>query len=156
MFYHLSHQGSLNFFQIPVNVDILNSFYESCMFLMTYRMVNPFKKVFNFLCSDNLRKICIYGSYCFCSVAQSCPILATPWTIVCQASLSFAISRSLLKLTSIASVMLSNRLILCVPFSCPQSFSASGCFSMSQYFPLGGQSSGASASASVLPMNIQD
>ena len=82
--------------------------------------------------------------------------IVSPGTAACQASLSFAISRSLLKLTSIASVMLSNRLILCVPFSCPQSFSASGCFSMSQYFPLGGQSSGASASASVLPMNIQD
>ena len=78
-------------------------------------MVNPFKKVFNFLCSDNLRKICIYGSYCFCSVAQSCPILATPWTIVCQASLSFAISWSLLNLMSIESVMPSNHLVLSSP-----------------------------------------
>ena len=36
------------------------------------------------------------------------------------------------------------------------SFSASGCFPMSQFFTSGGQSIGASASASVLPMNIQD
>ena len=44
-----------------------------------------------------------------------------------------------------------------VPFSsCPQSFPASGCFPMSQFFPLGDQSIGVSASASVLPMNIQD
>ena len=44
-----------------------------------------------------------------------------------------------------------------VPFSsCPQSFSASGSFQMSQFFTSGGQSIGASASASVLPMNIQD
>ena len=43
------------------------------------------------------------------------------------------------------------------PFSsCPQSFPASGSFPVSQVFASGGQSSGASASASVLPMNIQD
>ena len=44
-----------------------------------------------------------------------------------------------------------------VPFSsCLQSFSASGSFPMSQFFALGGRSIGVSASASVLPMNIQD
>ena len=44
-----------------------------------------------------------------------------------------------------------------VPFSsCPQSFPALGSFQMSQLFASGGQSMGASASASVLPMNIQD
>ena len=43
-----------------------------------------------------------------------------------------------------------------VPFSSrPQSFPASGSFPMSQFFASGGQSIGASASASVLPMNIQ-
>ena len=42
-----------------------------------------------------------------------------------------------------------------VPFSsCPQSFPASGSFPMSQFFTSGGQSTGVSASASVLPMNI--
>ena len=44
-----------------------------------------------------------------------------------------------------------------VPFSsCLQSFPASGSFQVSQFFASGGQSIGASASASVLPMNIQD
>ena len=44
-----------------------------------------------------------------------------------------------------------------VPFSsCPQSLPASGCFPMSQLFAWGGQSIGVSASASVLPTNIQD
>ena len=44
-----------------------------------------------------------------------------------------------------------------VPFSsCLQSFPASGSFQMSQFFTSGGQSIGASASASVLPMNTQD
>ena len=44
-----------------------------------------------------------------------------------------------------------------IPFpSCPQSFPASGPFQMSQLFASGGQGFGASASASVFPMNIQD
>ena len=44
-----------------------------------------------------------------------------------------------------------------VPFSSyPQSFSASGSFQMSQFFASGGQSTGVSASVSVLPKNIQD
>ena len=44
-----------------------------------------------------------------------------------------------------------------VPFSsCPQSLPASGSFPMSHFFTSGGQSIGVSASASVLPMNIQD
>ena len=43
-----------------------------------------------------------------------------------------------------------------IPFSCLQSFPASGSFQMSQVFASGGQSIGVSASASVLPMNIQD
>ena len=44
-----------------------------------------------------------------------------------------------------------------VPFSsCLQSFPASGVFQMSQFFTWGGQSVGVSASASVIPMNIQD
>ena len=43
-----------------------------------------------------------------------------------------------------------------IPFSCLQSFPASGSFQMSQLFASGGQNIGVSASASVLPMNIQD
>ena len=44
-----------------------------------------------------------------------------------------------------------------IPFSsCPQSFPASGSFQMCQFFASGAQSTGVSASASVLPMNIQD
>ena len=44
-----------------------------------------------------------------------------------------------------------------VPFSsCPQSLPASASFPMSQLFEWGGHSIGVSASASVLPMNIQD
>ena len=42
-------------------------------------------------------------------------LFVTPWAAAGQASLSFTISWSLLKLTSIESVMLSNHLILCCP-----------------------------------------
>ena len=44
---------------------------------------------------------------------KSCPIFATPWTAAHQASLSFTISWSLLRLMSIESMMPSNHLILC-------------------------------------------
>ena len=43
-----------------------------------------------------------------------------------------------------------------VPFSCLQSFSASESFPVNQYFKSGGQNIGVSASAAVLPMNVQD
>ena len=67
-------------------------------------------------------------------------LFATPWTAVWQASLSFTISQSLLKLMSIELVMPSNHLVLCCPSSCPQSFPASGSFPMSWLFVSGGQS----------------
>ena len=83
-------------------------------------------------------------------------LFETSWTVAHQASLSFTISQVLLILMSIESVMPSNHLVLCCPFSsCLQSFPASGSFPVSQLFASGGQSMGASASASVLPMNIQ-
>ena len=78
-------------------------------------------------------------------------LFATPWTASCQASLSITSSWSYSNSTSIESVMPSNHLILCRPL---QSFPASGSFPMSQFFASGGQS--IRASASVLPMNIQD
>ena len=84
-------------------------------------------------------------------------LIVTPWIVGLQASLSITNSQSLLKLMSIESVMPSNHFILCVPFSfCLQSFPASGSFQMSPFFASGGQSIGASASASVPPVNIQD
>ena len=83
-------------------------------------------------------------------------LFVTPWTATCQPSLSFTISWSLLKLMSVELVMQSNHLILCCPLlSHLQSFPASGSFPTSQFFTSGGQSFGASSSASVLPINIQ-
>ena len=86
-------------------------------------------------------------------------LLATPWTTACWRSLSITNSWSLLKLMSVESVMPCHPTISSsvTPFSsCSQSFPASGSFPMSQFFASDGPSIGASALASVLPMNIQD
>ena len=83
-------------------------------------------------------------------------LFAAPWTAAHQASLFFTISWNLLKFMFIELMMPSNHLILYASFSsCPQSFPASGSFSVSRLFPSGGQSTGASASATVLSMNTQ-
>ena len=79
----------------------------------------------------------------------------TLWTAACQVFLSFTVSQSLLKFMSTESVIC-NHLIFCTSFSCPQSFPASGSFPMSQLSASGGQSIGASALTSVLPMSIPD
>ena len=90
--------------------------------------------------------------YCCCSVAKSCLALSTSWTAAHQASLSFTISQSLLKLMFIESVMPSNQIILLLLTSMSQH---QGLFPVSWLFALGGQNIAASTSASVLPMNIQ-
>ena len=59
-----------------------------------------------------------YLAQCQSSSIQSLScvqLFVTPWTAVFQASLSITNSRSLLKLMSVESVMLSNHLILCRP-----------------------------------------
>ena len=80
-------------------------------------------------------------------------LLATSWTEAHQASLSFIISWSLLKFMFLESVKIISSASL---FSfCLLSFSASGSFLMSWLFTSGDQNIGASASSSVLSMNIQ-
>ena len=121
----------------------------------------PDTSVLNFLTVNSELKVilCMYDNndykwlFC-CSVAKSCSIFVTSWTAACQASLSFTMSLRLLKLMlswwchlTISSSVVS--------FSCLQSFPSSGSFPESQLFTSGGQSIGVSASASVLPMNIQ-
>ena len=81
---------------------------------------------------------------------------ATPWTAAHQAYLSFTISWSLLILMTIELVMPSHHLILCLSLLLLSSiFPSIGVFSNELAFCIGGQSIGASASASVLPMSIQ-
>ena len=83
----------------------------------------------------------------------------TPWTGECQASLSIISSRTLLKLTSMESVMPSNHLSHPLLSPSPPTFNLyqhQSFFQMSQFFTSGGQSIRFSASTSVLPMNTQD
>ena len=86
-------------------------------------------------------------------------LFATPWIAARQASLSFTSSQSLLKLMPIESVMPSSHLILCRPLlllpPIPPSIRVFPNES-SQLFAWGGQSTGVSALASVLPVNTQD
>ena len=83
-------------------------------------------------------------------------LFAAAYTVARQASLSITISRSLLKLMSIDQWCHPAISSSVVPFSsCLQAFPASGSFPMSWLFPWGGQRTGASASASVFPINIQ-
>ena len=64
-----------------------------------------------------------------CSVTQLCPTLCDPCTAACQASLSFTISWSLLRLMSFESLVPTNHLIICRPLLLHiQSFPASGSF----------------------------
>ena len=105
----------------------------------------------NYLRNANQNLVLLLVLLFSCSVSSD---LATRWTAARQTSLSFTISLSLLKVMSIELMTPSNHLI---PFSSyPQSFPASGSFPMSPLFASGGQSIGASASAAVLPMNIQE
>ena len=83
-------------------------------------------------------------------------LFVTQWTTAYQASLSITNSRSLLKLMSIESVMPSNHLILCRPLLLPPSiFPSIRVFSNESVLHIRWPRTGASASASVLPMNIQ-
>ena len=83
-------------------------------------------------------------------------LFVTPWTAVRQASLSITNFQSLLKLMSIELVMASNHLLLCRPLLLTSIFPSIRVFPVSQFFTSGGQSIGVSASASVLPLNVQD
>ena len=94
-----------------------------------------------------------------CSFTQSCLTLWDSMDCKNQASMSFTISWSLLTLMSIESVMPSNHPVPChplllLPSIFPSIFPRS--FPMSHLFTSGGQCIGASTSASVLPVNIQD
>jgi len=79
----------------------------------------------------------------------------TPWTVACQASLSFTISESLFKLMSMSQWCYPTILSSVIPFSsCLLSYPASRSLPMSQLFTSDGQSIGASTSASILPVNM--
>ena len=95
----------------------------------------------------------LFGSF-YCSVAKSCLTLCDPMDCSAPCFPVLQCPQSLLKLVSIEAMMPSNHLV--TPFSsCPQSFPTSSSFLMSQLVTSGGQSIGASDSASVLLVNTQ-
>ena len=123
--------------------------------------------IFN-LCMCTYAYICIYiySTFPWCHSlvrvlgafiqSLSC-VFVISWTASCEASLSFTVSWSLIKLMSLSRWCYPTISPLMPLFSsCPQSFPESRSFPMSQLFPSGGQRIGASVLASVLPMNIQD
>ena len=82
-------------------------------------------------------------------------LFETPWTAACQDSLSITKPWSCSNSCPLSWWYQPNVLSSVVPFSsCPQSFPASGTFPMNQFFVSDGQRIGASASTTVLPMNI--
>ena len=84
-------------------------------------------------------------------------LFVTPQTAVRQASLSISTPRVYSNSCPLSWWCHPVILFSVIPlFSCLQSFPETGSFQMSQLFTWGGQSTGVSASASVLPMNIQD
>ena len=89
------------------------------------------------------------------SVAKSCPIFFSLMNCSTQAPLFSTISQSLLRFYPSSLWCYLTDSSPAVPFLCPQSFPASESFPMSRLFTSGGQRIGASASASVLPVNIQ-
>ena len=93
-----------------------------------------------------------------CLVAEPFPTFCEPMNCSMPGFLVLHHRWSLLKLLSIESMMPSNHLVLCRPLLLlPSIFPSISIFSNeSALFASGGQSIGASASASVLPMNIQD
>ena len=107
---------------------------------------------------DAIRFISLCSQFVeFSSVLQSCPSLCN--AMDCSMP-GFAIHHQLSKLTQahvhrLGDAIQSSHPVF--PFSsCLKSFLISGSFPMSQFFPSCGQIIGASASASVLPVNIQD
>ena len=109
---------------------------------MVNTMLNEWLLEISFICCHLLTKSCLnlwqhglqQGKLSYPSLSpRVCPI-SCPLSLCCHPAIS-------------SSVILFS--------SCPQSFPASGSFPMNQLFSSGGQSVGASASATVLPMNIQ-
>ena len=88
--------------------------------------------------------------------SHSVQLFTAPWTAACQASCPSPTPKAYSNSCPLSwwcHPIVSSSVI---PFSCLQSFSASGSLLVNQFFTSSGQSIGVSASISVLPMNIQD
>ena len=110
--------------------------------------------IWNWLFPSELSVFKLLQEFSCCKVAELCPTLQLRGPQ--QASLSFTVSQSLLKLMSTESVMQSNHLILChLLLLLPPIFPSIRVFSDKSALCIKCQSIGASALASFLPVNIQ-
>ena len=138
---------------MPAWAGLLGALFVACRWLL-----------FNYVLRWAFLRVCMLREYkpelslppCCHSFTQLCPILcdpmdcSTPGFPVLHYLSEFAQTHVHWVSDTIQPISSS-----VIPFSsCPQSFPASGSFPMSQLFILGSQSIGASASASVLPVNI--
>ena len=152
-----SNDSAFNIF-LDVSETILNSFQSFPLILLfrSYLHHSPFQLIYPFFC---LTYFCYW--FLISSVQFSCSVVSFPlWP--------HGLQHARLPCPSPAPGLYSNSCPLSqwchpaisssgIPFStCLQSFPASGSFPVSQLFALSGQNIGFSASASVLPMNIQD
>ena len=140
----LSHLAFLNFFALITEESFLISPCYSFAFKWVYLRFSPFLLCFDldlgraktWAAAADFATIKVWLSEYFQSrfqiviqlLSHVC-FFVTPWTTIHQASLSFPISWSLLKLLSIELVMPSNHLILCCPFLLPSVFPTIGAFS---------------------------
>ena len=130
-------------------VSIRYNIFQFCSTLKEYMLI------INFIPFMKFKKVCFSLLYphpklplpSSCSVAQLCLTLCDPMDATFEASLSFTISQSFLKFTSIESVMHPTISSSVMPFSCLHFFPASGSFLMSRLLASGGQNIGALASA---------
>ena len=145
---------------------MLSLAHSGCLFLLKKKNYWFIFKFLKFIFIFNWRIIafqcCVGFCYTITGISQfvqllSCVwLLATPWTEAHQASSSFTISWSLLKLMSFESVMPSNHLILCCSLLLlPSIFPSIRVFSNKSAIHIRRSSIGASASASVLTMNVR-
>ena len=132
-------------------LDVLDYFINLFLFreVLSYYVFKYFLRSFLSLFSLSVH---------FSSVQLSCVwLLVTPWIAACQASMSITNSWVYSNSCPLSQWCHSTISSSVIPFcSCLQSFPAPGSLLVSQFFTSGGQSIGVSASASVLPMNIQD
>ena len=121
---------------------------------ISYQQASNFSSLFSL---PNLRAFPVAsGRFSSVQLLSHVLLFATPWTAARQAFMSNTNSQSLPNWHPLSRWCHPTISSSVVPFSsCLQYFPALGSFLMSQFFPSGGQSIGASASESVLPVNIQ-
>ena len=151
--------------QAAVSMEFSRQEYWSCLSFPTLgNFPKPRIEPTSLVSAAMAGRFLIYWATCetpkfISSVQFSCSVVsdsATPWTAARQASCPSPTTRVYSNSCPLSQWCHPTITSSVVPFSCLQSFLAAGSFPMNQFFTSGGQIIGVSASASILPMNIQD